>query len=118
VRIRSISEDILFVALPGEPHLGSELDEVTEMISEGCGRDVIVDFSDVAMLTSESICALMILDKYLISFGRWLVFCNASAEVKHIFARTGLESVFTFADDECAALEITRRLRVFTDEPA
>lgn len=106
--IRGISEDILFVTLPSQPHLGSELDEVTEMISEGCDRDIIVDFSDVGMLTSESICALMILDKYLISFGRRLVFCNASAEVKHIFGRTGLESVFTFADDECAALQVAR----------
>ena len=113
--IRNTSEDILFVTLPCEPHLGSELDEVAEMISEGCDHDVIVDFSDVRMLTSESICALMILDKYLISFGRRLVFCNASAEVKHIFGRTGLESVFTFADDEHAALEAVRR--VCADKP-
>ncbi|MBN2270352.1 MAG: STAS domain-containing protein [Sedimentisphaerales bacterium] len=106
--IRNIAEDILFVTLPGEPHLGSELGEVTETISEGCNRDVIVDFSDVGMLTSESICALMILEKYLISSGRRLVFCNVSAEAKHIFGRTGLESVFTFTDKECAALQVVR----------
>ena len=115
--IRSISEDILFVTLPSQPHLGSELDEVAEMIGEGCDRDVIVDFSDVGMLTSESICALMILDKYLSSFGRRLVFCNASAEVKHIFGRTGLEAIFRFAEDESAALQIARHSHVFTHEP-
>jgi len=109
VGIRNCSEDVLLVTLPREPHLGPELDEVTEIVSEGCNRDVIVDFSDVGMLTSESICGLMILDKYLSSFGRQLVFYNASAEIKHIFGRTGLAAVFTFADDEDAALEVVRR---------
>lgn len=107
--IENYLEDVLLVTLPREPHLGPELDEMTEIVSEGCNHDVIVDFSDVGMLTSQSICALMILDKYLSSFGRQLVFCNASAEIKHIFGRTGLVSVFTFADDEYAALQAVRQ---------
>jgi len=109
VGIENYMEDVLLVTLPREPHLGSELDEVTEIVSEGCNRDVIVDFSDVGMLTSESICGLMILDKYLSSFGRQLVFYNASAAIKHVFARTGLAVVFTFANDEHAALRVVRR---------
>jgi len=109
VGIENYSEDVLLVVLPREPHLGPELDELTEIVSEGCNRDVIIDFSDVALLTSESICSLMILDKYLSSFGRQLVFCSASAEIKHIFGRTGLAAVFTFADDEHAAVAAVRR---------
>ena len=109
MEVENYLKDVLLVTLPREPHLGSELDEVTEWVSEGCNRDVIVDFSDVEMLTSETICEFMILDKYLSSFGRQLVFYNASAEIKHIFGRTGLASVFTFADDESAALQAVRR---------
>lgn len=107
--IENYLEDVLLVTLPAEPHLGSELDEVTEMASEGCNRDVIVDFSEVDMLTSESICAFMILDKYLSAAERQLVFYNASPEIMHIFSRTGLSSVFTFADDEYGALQAVRR---------
>ena len=107
--IENYLKDVLRVTLPSEPHLGSELDEVTEIVSEGCESDVIVDFSEVGMLTSETICGFMILDKYLSSCGRQLVFYNASVEIKHIFGRTGLADVFTFADDEYAALQTVRR---------
>ena len=107
--IANYLEDVLLVTLHKEPHSGSELQELTEIVSTGCNRDVIVDFSEVEMLTSESICGLMILDKYLSSSGRRFVFCNASEEIKHIFERTGLAAVFTFADDEYAALQAVRR---------
>jgi len=109
VGIENYLEDVLLVTLPADPHLASELDEITEMVSEGCNRDVIVDFSEVDMLTSESICALMILDKYLCASEHQLVFYNASQEIMHIFSRTGLAAVFTFANDEYDALQAVRR---------
>jgi anti-anti-sigma regulatory factor len=109
VGIENYLEDVLLVTLSAEPHLGSELDEITEMISEGCNRDVIVDFAMVDMLISESICALMILDKYLCASEHQLVFYNTSPEIMHIFNRTGLATVFTFADDEYGALQAVRR---------
>ena len=107
--IEDYLEGILLVTLPREPHLGDELDELTEVVSEGCNRDVIVDFSEVEMLTSETICGLMILDKYLSSSGHQLVLCNASAQIRHIFKRTGLATIFTFAEDEYAAVQAVRR---------
>ena len=107
--IENYLEDVLFVSLPKEPHLGTELETLNEIASEGCNRDVIIDFSEVKVLTSESICGLMILDKYLASSGRHLVFFGASEAVKHIFERTGLAAVFQFADDEYLALQAVRR---------
>ena len=109
MEVENYLKDVLLVSLPREPHLGPELDQVTEMVSEGCNRDVLVDFADVAMLTSETICGFMILDKYLSSFGRQLVFYNASPEIKNIFGRTGLAAIFTFANNESAALQAVRR---------
>ena len=107
--IENYLEDVLFVSLPKEPHLGTELETLNEIASEGCNRDVIIDFSEVKVLTSESICGLMILDKYLASSGRHLVFFGASEAVKHNFERTGLAAVFQFADDEYLALQAVRR---------
>lgn len=115
--IQNFLEDVLLVTLPAEPHLGNELETLNEIAGEGCRRDVIVDFSRVEMLTSESICALMILDKYLSGSGRQLVVCNVSADVKHIFKRTGLEAVFQFADDEYAALSRCAVRSVCTVKP-
>ena len=106
--IQNFLDDVLLVTLPEEPHSADELDKLNEIASEHCYRDVIVDFTKVQMLTSESICSLMILEKYLSASGRKLVFCNASAEIRHIFRRTGLEAVFTFADDEYAAVQAVR----------
>jgi len=109
VGIQNYAEDVLLVTLPSEPHLGSELDEVTEMVCEGANQNVIADFSEVEILTSESICALMILDKYLCASEHQLIFFNTSEEIMHVFSRTGLSSVFTFAEDEHEALEVARR---------
>ena len=90
--------------------MGDELEKLNDIAGDGCQCDVIVDFSSVEMLTSESICALMILNQYLSASGRQLVLCNVSAEIQHIFSRTGLEAVFTFAEDEYSALQSVRRL--------
>ena len=88
--------------------MADELEDLTEIVSEGCTGEVIVDFSQVEILTSESICALMILEKYISSAGHQLVFCDASPEIKQIFKRTGLAAVFTFAKDAYAALQSVR----------
>jgi len=109
VGIENYLEDVLFVSLPKEPHFGTELETLNEIASEGCNRNVIIDFSQVKVLTSESICGLMILDKYLASSARHLVFFGASEAIKHIFERTGLAAVFQFADDEYLALQAVRR---------
>jgi anti-anti-sigma regulatory factor len=52
------------------------------------------------MLTSESICGLMILSKLLQGAGRKLVLFNLPTAIQQIFVRTGLITVFDLADDE------------------
>jgi anti-sigma B factor antagonist len=78
------------------------------MLSEKVDRDVLVDFSQVQVLTSEALCRLMILDRLLRGSGCMLILCNVSSEIKHVFIRTGLVTIFEFAEDELAAL---RRIR-------
>lgn len=111
--IQNLSEGVLLVVLPEQPHLSYELETVNEIAAKRSDCDMIIDFSRVQMLTSETVCSLMILNKTLGGArpcsgeggGRRLVLCNVSCAVRRIFTLTGLETVFTFAEDRLAALE-------------
>jgi anti-anti-sigma regulatory factor len=106
--IQNFSKDIVVVTLPENPQHGSEIEAVNNMLSEAVDRDVVIDFATVEMLTSETLCGLMILDRLLRGAGRQLVLYNLSPTIKQIFIRTGLETVFQFADDELAAMGYVR----------
>ena len=106
--IENFSKDVVVVTLPEQPQYGSELEAVSNLFAETVDRDVVIDFSKVEMLTSETICALMILDRLLGGAGHQLVLCNLPSTIKQIFIRTGLVTVFQFADDEDTAIEYVR----------
>lgn len=103
--IENLSENVLLVTLPKEPHLGNNLGTTNEIISNRCDCDVVVDFSEVDMLTSSSISNLLILNKLLSGLGHQLILCSLSLPTKCVFTLTGLETEFEFADDKFAALE-------------
>jgi anti-anti-sigma regulatory factor len=96
--------NVIVIALPEQPQYGTELEEVNGLLCETVDRDVVIDFANVQMLTSETICGLMILERLLRGAGRQLVLCSLPSAIKQIFVRTGLVSVFQFAEDELAAL--------------
>lgn len=106
--IQYFSGNILLITLPERPQQDDELEEVTKILSEKVDHDVMVDFSRVELLTSATLCRLMILDRLLRGLGRVLILYNVSSEIKHVFIRTGLETVFEFADDELAAFRHIR----------
>ncbi len=103
--IRYLSEGVIFVALPQKPHLGSELNNVNEIASDGCDCDVIIDFSRTKILTSANISNLILLKGFLSLVNHQLILCNVSTLIKYIFTRLGLETFFEFSDDKFAALE-------------
>ena len=113
--IQNLSENVLLVTLPEQPNQTGELETVNKLFSDGCEQDVIVDFYQVKMLTSECICSLMILDRLLNGLGHKLVLCNLSSEIREIFTRTGLETSFHFADDDYAALQSIKSSTCFYD---
>ena len=110
--IESISNDILLIMLPEHPQNGNEIDLVNKMLSEGVDYDVVMDFGKVQMLTSSTICSLMILERLLRGGGRQFVICNVPSDIKQVFTRTGLMSVFEFSDDREMALEEVRSRRI------
>jgi anti-anti-sigma regulatory factor len=110
--IESISDDIFLITLPEQPQNGNEFDLINKMLSETVDRDVVMNFCKVQMLTSATICGLMILDRLLRGSGRQLVMCNVPSEIKQVFSRTGLMSVFEFSDDQEGALAMVRSCRM------
>jgi anti-anti-sigma regulatory factor len=106
--IQDFSKDIVLITLPEQPQCGDELEVVNSMLCETVDRDVVIDFGQVQMLTSETLCGLMILDRLLGGAGHQLVLCNLSSAIHQVFVRTGLVTVFEFAEDQVAALGYLR----------
>jgi anti-anti-sigma regulatory factor len=101
-----LSENVLLVSLPKEPQSTSdELVTLNEIVSDGCVCDVIIDFSSVEVLTSQSISSLIILERLLDSLGHKVVFYAVSSGLRQAFEVTGLQPLFQFAGDQSAALQ-------------
>ena len=102
--IQDWSDDVILVDLPQEPQMGEELKSVTGMVRDRGNCDVVIDFSEVDIVTSSSLSKLLKLRKLLTDCGHKLVFCNVAAATKGIFTVTGLDGVFELVDDKFVAL--------------
>jgi anti-anti-sigma factor len=102
--IQNWSEDIILVDLPQEPNMGDELKTVIEMARDRGDCDVVVDFSNVDIVTSSSLSKMLKLRKLLADCGHRLIFCNVAPATKGIFTVTGLDGIFELADDKFVAL--------------
>ena len=102
--IQNWSEDIILVDLQQEPNMGEELQSVTEMVRDRGDCEVVIDFSDVDIITSSNISKLLKLRKLLADCGHKLVFCNVAPATKGVFTITGLDDIFEFAQDKFIAL--------------
>ena len=102
--IQDWSEDVILVDLPKEPGIADEIGDVIEVVRNRGDCNVVVDFSDVDVITSSSLSALLRLRKLLVDCSRRLVFCNVAAATKGVFTITGIDEVFEFMDDKFTAL--------------
>jgi len=102
--IQQWSENIILVNLSEEQEMSDELETVAEMVREKDDNDVVIDFSDVDIVTSSNLSELLKLHEPLTDGGRRLVLCGIVAEIKEVFTLTGLDRVFEIADDKFTAL--------------
>lgn len=102
--IQNWSDDIILVDLPQEPQIQDELKTVTEIVRDRGDCDVVIDFSNVDIVTSSSISALLKLRKLMTDCSHRLVFCNVACATKGIFTVTGLDGIFEIVDDKFVAL--------------
>ncbi len=102
--IQNWSEDIILVDLPQEPELGDELKTATEAVRDRGDCELVIDFSQVDIITSSSLSKLLKLRKLLGDCGHRLVFCSVAPATKGIFTITGLDGIFEIVDDKFVAL--------------
>jgi anti-anti-sigma factor len=102
--IQNWSEEVILVDLPTEPEMGEELVNVTGVVRDRGDCDVVIDFSQVDIVTSSSLSKMLKLRKLLTDCGHKLVFCNVAPATKGVFTVTGLDGVFEFVDDKFIAL--------------
>jgi anti-anti-sigma factor len=103
---------VLLVSLPEQPLYSDELDTVGKVLSEKVNCHVVIDFSKVRMLTSQSLGSLLMLLRLLNGSRHQLVLCNVSSIIRRVFTRTDLEPMFEFAENTSAALQHIRGVAV------
>jgi len=102
--IENWSEEIVLVNLVKEPDMGNELQTVIGLITSESKFDVVVDFSEVDIVSSSSIAKLLKLRKVLRDNGNHLVISSVNRRTMRIFDMTGLNGVFDFVEDKFVAL--------------
>lgn len=107
--ILNLSEHVLLVTLPAEPQSTNDLETVMRSTRSRADCDVIVDFSLAEIMSSATLCNLMIMERQLSMTDHQLILCSVSSNIKGIFMRVGLHKLFRFADDEFAAMQSLER---------
>ena len=102
--IQNWSENVIIVDLPKEPQIAEEIQTVIDQFKDRADCNVVVDFSEVDIITSSSISALLSLNKLLTDSECQLILCNVSKATKNIFRVIGLLELFNFVDDKFIAL--------------
>lgn len=102
--IQNWSDDIILVDLLPEPELVDELKSVIEIVRDRGDCDVVIDFSNVDIITSSALSGLLKLNKLVTDCCHKLVLCNVAAATKGVFTITGLDVIFDFVDEKFVAL--------------
>jgi len=100
----NLTDQIMQINLPGEPQACSELQQLNEKVCEKCDSNIIIDFSQIEIITSASISNLLILHNCPQENGRKLVLYRVRVSAKCIFRVAGLDSFFNFAPDKASAM--------------
>lgn len=102
--IQNWSENIVLVQLAKEPQMGEELETTLSMLRDDPHRSVVIDFSQVEIVTSSSLAKLLKLRKFMRDARNSLVLCSVRPQTRKIFEVAGLDTVFEFVDDHFIAL--------------
>jgi len=98
------AEGVVLVELPSEPETSEELNNVFGYAQDRGDCDMVLDFSNVTILTSRSLALLLRLRDLLPCHGRRLLLCGIDHATRGVFSVTALDSVFEIVDDRIDAL--------------
>lgn len=102
--IQNWSDKMILVELPAEPEASNELKRVLLAVRDRGDCGVVVDLSEVTVLTSTSLAALLRLKKLLDDCGQSLRLCSVGHATQGIISLTGLDDVFEIVGDRFDAL--------------
>jgi anti-anti-sigma factor len=102
--IEQWSDNAVLVEMPSEPEVGAELESVIRYVRDRGDCSVVLDFSDVTILTSTSLASLLRLKKMLDGCQRRLVMCSVGSGTRGIISVTGLDDLFEMVADRFDAL--------------
>jgi anti-anti-sigma factor len=108
--IEDWSKNIVLVDLPCEPDSRGELDRLIRHIRDRRDCDVVIDLSNVGLLTSASLGPLVCLNKLLQDSGRKLSLCCVAPATRGVFSITGLDGLFEIFESRFDALATVRAL--------
>jgi anti-anti-sigma factor len=102
--IQDWSENVISVDLRAEPDTRNQIEEVIHRVRDKGNCGVVMDFTNVTILTSTSLAALLRLRKLLADCGHRLLLCSVGSATKGVISVTGLDGVFEIVDDRFDAL--------------
>ena len=87
--IQHLSKHVLLVTLSADPQCNREMEMVIRSAGSSEDCDVIVDFSLVEILSSATLCNLMVLERLLNALDRQLILCSVPPNIDGVFTRVG-----------------------------
>lgn len=102
--VRRWSENVLLAELASEPEVREEIESVVREVRDRGDCDVVMDLSNVNILTSTSLASLLRLRTLLESCGQRLLLCCIDHTTRGIFSVTGLDDAFEMMDSQSDAL--------------
>jgi len=97
------NEETFVVRVGDDPELSDDMTEVGRCLGNAC-CDVVLDLTELTLLTSGGLSRLLRLRKGVVERGRRLVLCAAGDGVWSVFLATGLDAVFEFTETVAEAL--------------
>jgi anti-anti-sigma factor len=97
------SDEIAVARLADDPQLSDDLHQVSRLLDRDLAAAVL-DFSTVRFVNSTNLGTLLELRKKVTAGGKRLILCGVGTSVWGTFLVTGLDKVFTYADDVPTAL--------------
>jgi len=105
VTILKLSDSVLLVVPTQEPDACNDIVAINAMMLKQCDTDIIVDFSQVELLTSSAVSNLLLLRNQVNASGRKLILINVAFATKCILTTLGIHEAFHIVANKTDALE-------------
>lgn len=106
----SRSGDIVVLSLKGKLDLSTSesFEEKMSALIKGNGKNIILELSELAYISSSGFKTLLTSARELIGSGGNLILCSLSSHVKQLFEVTGFSTIFVMCDSVEEAIQTSR----------